>query len=113
MGNEFSMNEASDMLLAMARQTQDEFYFPDGSKELELYKAVKLSKDLKSEIKSIETISKSEIRTLVNLYYQVQDFRKASREQIRAIEQNRSGSKAATGNVAILDCSCLELLSCV
>ena len=102
MNNHESNFSAEQALLNMARQTQDEFYFPDGS-EIELTKAVKLSKDLKTEIKNIESISKSEIRTLVNLYYQVQDFRKASREQIRAIEQHRSGSEKSSGNVAILD----------
>ena len=96
-------SNASDLLLKMMQQTEDEYYFPQDGADIELYKAVRLSKDIKSELKTIESISKAEIKTLVNLYYQVQAFRKASREQIRSIEQGRSGSNKTDGNIAILD----------
>lgn len=87
-------------MMSMASQTDDMFYWPDEDEnvELELQKASSLTKDMKSYLVSIKSVTRSEIRTLVNLFYQTQDNRKAIREQIRAIEQGRaSGLKDPDG----------------
>ena len=55
----------------------------------ELFKVENLSKKIKEDILSTENPpSRQEIQTLVNLFYQMQDFRKAIREQIRSIEND-------------------------
>lgn len=94
-------NEINKRLEQMSIQTDDD-WFVDGSDEnstVELFKALKLSKQLKSDIKEISNISREEIKMLVKIYYQLQDNRKATREQIRSIE-DQEGKET---NVAILD----------
>lgn len=69
---------------------------------IELIKALKLTKDLKTEIMNIGSVDKSEVKMLVDLYYQQQKYRKSLREQIRSIEQGRATGTDNT-NVAILN----------
>ena len=70
-------------------------YFEDskfeGSSVTELIGAFKLTKNIKSDFIDISNISREEMKMLVDLYYQLQDNRKRSREQIRSIEQGRDG----------------------
>lgn len=97
-------NTASELLLNMMQKTQDSYYYPDREADIELQKAAKLSQDMMTDLRSIKSISKPEIKILVDSFYQIQNIRKGTREQIRAIEQGRTGggSEYAT-NVAILD----------
>jgi hypothetical protein len=85
-------------------QERDDYLYLTEDNEVELMKAIKLSKDIKTELMQVDNISRSEIRTVVDMYYQVQDMRKAIREQIRAIEQGRSAKTADNkeANVTIL-----------
>jgi hypothetical protein len=76
-------------------QTDDEYYLDPANNTIDLAKAIKFSKDMKEQILKIESVSKQEVRTLVKLFYQLQDQRKATREQIRAIEQDRYGKPAS------------------
>jgi hypothetical protein len=101
MENLVSKEQALDL---MYNQTDDEFYLNSGN-DVEVFEILKISKDLKTTIKNIDHISRAEIRTLVSLFYQVQEIRIATREQLRSIEQNRSNkdSKNKDANVAILD----------
>lgn len=95
-------NKADERLEQMANQTNDSWFTngpEDNQNTVELFKAIKLSDKLKSDIRNIENISREEIKTLVKIYYQLQDNRKATREQIRSIE-NQEGKET---NVAILD----------
>ena len=82
---------------------QNEIISNINDKELvELIKSIKLTNDVKSETAKIATNpSKKEIKILVDLYYQVQDYRKSMREQIRSIEQGKDDGTAT--NVQLLD----------
>lgn len=72
--------------------------------QVEIPDVAKLTKDLKTKIIEIEEISKAEIKTLVNLFYQMQDIRKALTEQIRSIETvPEAESKNKDTNVAVLN----------
>jgi ribosome recycling factor len=64
--------------------------------EIDVPEIEKLTRDMKKIILSTETPSKAEIRTLVNLFYQIQDIRIAVTEQIRAI--NRKVSSTGSNN---------------
>ncbi len=73
---------------------------PDFTKSFELFKVESLSKKIKDQIiNSDNPPSRQEIKTLVDLFYQMQDFRKALREQIRSIESD----KTKTTSTVILD----------
>lgn len=78
-------------------------YFDDGKFEnesvTELVSAFKLTKSIKSDFIDISNISREEMKMLVDLYYQLQDNRKRSREQIRSIEQGRDGGKSSNASV--------------
>ena len=78
-------------------------YFDEGEFEskstMELIDAFKLSNKIKTDFIDISSISREEMKMLVDLYYQLQDNRKRSREQIRSIEQGRDGAKSANANV--------------
>lgn len=84
--------------------SSEDFYWGEDGADIQLFESLRMTKDLKEKVRNIKSITKSEIRTLVNTFYQIQDIRKAVREQIRAIEQGRSTSKIANteGNVALL-----------
>lgn len=72
--------------------------------EIEIDEVAKLTSDLKKKIVEIDYISKAEIKTLVNLFYQMQDIRKALTEQIRSIETvPEADSKNKDTNVAVLN----------
>ena len=99
------MKTVEKMQQEIAQEKDDYIYLPENQpNEIELIKALKLSNDIKTELMQIENISRSEIKTVVDTYYQVQDMRKAVREQIRAIEQGRSAkiSDNKEANVTIL-----------
>lgn len=92
---------AKEKMEALQNQTMDYYFDPDNCNEVELFKAQKLSGELLAEMRTVSSIGRDEIKILINNYYQVQDMRKATREQIRSIEAGRAvGSKS---NVAILD----------
>ena len=78
-------------------------YFEDskfeGSSVTELIGAFKLTKNIKSDFIDISNISREEMKMLVDLYYQLQDNRKRSREQIRSIEQGRDGGKPCNASI--------------
>lgn len=99
------MNNAEnikDKLENMANQTSDSTFVDlENTKVLDLIKAEVLNGDLLTEVRNIENISRAEIKMLVDLFYQQQDYRKALREQIRSIEnENVTGNDT---NIAILD----------
>ena len=71
------------------------------NQDIELPQTYKLTTDIKTKLYNLENISKEEVRTLTNLYYQVQDERKALIEQIRSID-NGKASKGENNNVNLL-----------
>lgn len=95
--------EVETHLETMADKLDDAQFVPFGTDEsdqtVELFQALRVSKQLKSEMRKISNPSREEIKMLINLYYQIQDSRKALREQIRSIE-NDDTKKA---NVIVLD----------
>ena len=64
----------------------------------DLYKVENLSKKILADLATANP-SRQEIQTLVNLFYQMQDFRKAIREQIRSIQ----GKDEKKTSVVVLD----------
>ena len=72
---------------------------PDFTSLVELIKAESLSKKLKTQMLELSNPSKQEVRMLVNLFYQMQDNRKAIREMIRSIE----GDESKKMNVIIME----------
>jgi 3-polyprenyl-4-hydroxybenzoate decarboxylase len=48
----------------------------DVNSDVEVPEAAKFTKDMKEKLLHIENISRAEIKTLVNLFYQMQDIRK-------------------------------------
>lgn len=63
--------------------------FDMDNSEIEIPEISGLSKDIKKMIVSMDgTITREEIKTLVNLYYQIQGMRLALSEQIRSIDKN-------------------------
>jgi len=96
--------EISEKLASMANQTMDEqFLERDSAQLVELIQAERMSKKLKTEIRSIKNISREEIKMLVKLYYQLQDNRIALRNQERSIEGPEPDETKETGNIKILD----------
>jgi hypothetical protein len=63
----------------------------------------KITRDMKKIILNVETPSKAELRTLVNLFYQIQDIRIAIAEQIRSInrEVSSTGSNADANTIIL------------
>ena len=59
----------------------------------------KLTDKVKTDFIDISNISREEMKMLVDLYYQLQDNRKRSREQIRSIEQDRDGGKSCNASI--------------
>lgn len=96
-------NDVLNALESMATQLNDAQFLPvdddDFVTSIELLKVEGLGRKLKSEIKEIKDPSRSEVKMLVNLYYQMQEMRKAIREQIRSIE----GDESKKMNIVILD----------
>lgn len=89
-------------LKKMQMQTNDPYYDAESEEVVNLLYAQKMTKDLLKQIKvSNGTMSREEIKTTVKLFYQMQSFRKATREQIRSIQE--SDNKAANKNVVLLD----------
>lgn len=97
------VNEITTILTNAAIQLDDDQFMPydeEGyNKSVELIQALRVSKQLKSEIRQIENMGREEIKMLIKLYYQMQDTRKALREQIRSIE----GDESKKINVKVLD----------
>lgn len=97
------VNEITTILTNAATQLDDDRFMPfdeEGyNKSVELIEALRVSNKLKSEIRQIENMSREEIKMLIKLYYQMQDTRKALREQIRSIEDDESKKI----NVKVLD----------
>lgn len=73
----------------------------DVDSQVELDKAMSLSRDLKKEIRSIDHISTNEMKFLVQEFYQFQDIRKSAENQIRSIQQGFD--TGATTTVKTLD----------
>lgn len=69
--------------------------------DVELMKALSLSKEIKTSILEVGNVGRQEIKTLVDLFYQMQDIRKALREQIRSIEHD--ADEGSSINVMILE----------
>ena len=77
---------------------------------IELIQGLRISKKLKEKVEKLFTPNRESIKMLVNLHYQMQDMRKALREQIRAIypdyneKQDYENNKdVSIANVFILD----------
>lgn len=71
---------------------------------IEVMEALKMSKDMKKIILNVQNVDKNEVRTLVNLFYQIQDIRIATSEQIRSIERRVSSTGTSNeGNLIILN----------
>lgn len=64
----------------------------DVNSDVEVPEAAKFTKDMKEKLLHIENISRAEIKTLVNLFYQMQDIRKQLTEQIRSIDAAKSST---------------------
>ena len=79
--------------------------FDDGKFEntttVELINCFKLTKNIKTDFIDTNDMSREEVKMLVDLYYQLQDNRKRSREQIRSIEQGHDGGKGS--NVSVMN----------
>ena len=86
----------------------------------DLFKVENLSKKIKQDILNAENPpSRQEIKTLVDLYYQMQDFRKAIREQIRSIENDESKTTSAVvldyflKSTAVIEHNCQKVLELI
>jgi hypothetical protein len=73
----------------------------DLGSNISLFNSIAISKELEASIVHTDNISSAEIRMLVKLFYQIQDIRKAIREQIRSIESGKSGTTEGSGNIQI------------
>ncbi|MBR6289269.1 MAG: hypothetical protein IKR19_08040 [Acholeplasmatales bacterium] len=72
--------------------------------EIEVFEVEKMTKDMKKIILNVPNVSKDEVRTLVTLFYQIQDIRIHISEQIRSIERQVSATgKNSEGNLLILN----------
>ena len=72
--------------------------------EIEVYEIEKMTRDMKKIILNVPNVSKDEVRTLVTLFYQVQDNRIHIAEQIRSIERKVSATgQNSEGNLLILN----------
>jgi Holliday junction resolvasome RuvABC DNA-binding subunit len=63
--------------------------------EIEVVEVEKITKEMKKSILSIEHVSKENIKQLVALFYQIQDIRIHTSEQIRAIKKQIESNKIA------------------
>ena len=120
------MNERDNIcskLGGMAKRLGDSQFLPVDDpafvSDIELVQAEVLSKQLKTAIKSITQPGRSEIKMLVDLYYQMQATRKACREQIRSIEEHGDDENNkmhvvvldyVLKNVTIIEVSCKQVL---
>lgn len=98
------VEKIQERLESMSSQLDNDEMFmplddPDFTKIVELIKAESLSKKLKTQMLEVTNPSKQEVRMLVNLFYQIQDNRKAIREMIRSIE----GDDSKKINVVIME----------
>lgn len=92
------------------------------SYEVEILEVEKLTKDMKSKLKTIGSLSRNEIKSLVNLYYDMQDVRKKFTERIRSSEISNTGKnreatelffKWVLKNMAVIEkdiCNTLEMV---
>ncbi len=113
-------NKLEDMAAALSDPQFLPVDDPDFVKTVELIKAEALSDSLKCQIKQITNPSRSEVKMLVDLYYQMQDARKATREQIRSIENNGDANKMHVvildymlKNLTIIETSCKDILEII
>ena len=99
MGKREKNNEAKvkDQARKMGQYFDNEVF--EGTSTMELVDAFKLTDKVKTDFIDISNISREEMKMLVDLYYQLQDNRKRSREQIRSIEQDRDGGKSCNASV--------------
>lgn len=71
--------------------------------EIEVFEVEKLTRDMKKSIIQMEAINKDKLRTMVTLFYQIQDIRIQTSEQIRSIEKDvkegKTDVKQAEGNL--------------
>ena len=74
------------------------FDFDINNIEIQVPEVEKITKDMKNIILHTDTPTKAELRTLVNLFYQIQDMRISISEQIRSI--NKELSSTGTNNDA-------------
>ena len=58
--------------------------------DIEVFEVEKMSREMKKIILNVPHVSKEEVRTLVTLFYQIQDIRIHISEQIRSIEREVS-----------------------
>ena len=119
------MEDITNKLAHMANALDDRAFMPvddpDFTQIMDLIIAEKMSNNLKSEIRSIGIPTRSEIKMVVNLFYQMQDIRKALREEIRSIEGSDKTTKKANTiildyclkNVTIIEAACKEVLQIV
>ena len=93
-----SVDSASNRLNRFAIEQDDIIYLPEDDAEVDLYKIMKITKDLKSNLTVIKSMSRQEIKMLVTLFYQLQELRKATKNQLRAIEDDEKKK----GNTQVL-----------
>lgn len=97
--------DISNKLNQFANQLNDNQFVPmddDGATKLvELLKAESLGKKLKADLKEITNPTRQEVKALVDLFYQTQQQRIATRAMIRAVEDDTTGS--TKNNVLVLD----------
>ena len=71
--------------------------------DIELIESVKMDKDLKRKTMSMKGMSRREIKTVVDLFYQVQKDRIALENQIRAIKQEYDEDSPDSNNMIVLE----------
>lgn len=105
MKNTFEEMQIAQKMEDFSSMKQDPRFLPmddiDSAKSIDVIKAERLSNKLKGEMRKLTNPTRQEVKTLVDLFYQMQDQRKRLREQIRAIE---SGTDEGTSsNILMLD----------
>lgn len=75
--------------------------------EIEVYQIEKITKDMKTQLLNIEHVSRENVKPLVNLFYQMQDIRIQTSEQIRSLERGMKDGSISTrdgeGNLVALN----------
>lgn len=71
--------------------------------DVDLIESVKVDKDLKHKLVNMAGMNRREIKTVVDLYYQVQKDRIALENQIRAIKQEYDEDAPDNNNLIVLD----------
>jgi hypothetical protein len=71
--------------------------------DVDLVQSVKMDKDLKHQLVSMEGMNRREIKTIVDLFYQVQKDRIALENQIRAIKQEYDEDSQEGKNIVVLE----------